>query len=60
MITTAAIEKDGKLSAKLRKKGDDFDFGIVNFLFLSSNIPFCPFYGLHLAAHFTKMLLILR
>ena len=49
---TFTIEKDGKLSAKLYHKRDDFDFHIVNFPFLSSNIPSGPsLWCLHLAAH---------
>ena len=39
---TFTTEKDGKLSIKLYDKHDDFDFHIVNFPFLSSNIPFGP------------------
>ena len=39
---TFTIEKGGKLSAKLFDKRDDFDFHIVNFPFLSSNIPSGP------------------
>ena len=40
------IKKDWKLCNKLYDKRDDFDFHIVNFLFLSSNIPSGPSYGL--------------
>ena len=39
---TFTIGKDGKLSTKLYDKCDDFDFHIVNFPFLSSNIPSGP------------------
>ena len=39
---TFTIEKDWKLSTKLYDKCDDFDFHIVNFPFLSSNIPSGP------------------
>ena len=42
---TFTIEKDGKLSAKLYDKRDDFDFRIVNFPLLSSNIQSGPSYG---------------
>ena len=45
---TFTIEKDGKLSTKLYDKRDDFDFHIINFPFLSSNIPSGPSY---LSAH---------
>ena len=41
----------GKLSSKLYDKPDDFDVHIVNFPFLSSNIPSSPWYGVHFAAH---------
>ena len=40
---TFTIVKDEKLSTKLHDKRDDFDFHIVNFPFLSSNIPSGPF-----------------
>ena len=43
------IEKDGKLSAKLYDKRDDFDLHIVNFPFLSSNIPSGPSYGVYIS-----------
>ena len=43
------IEKDGKLSTKLYDKRDDFDFHIVNFPFLSSNIPSGPSYGVYIS-----------
>ena len=46
---TFTIEKDGKLSAKLYDKRDDFDFHIVNFPFLSSNIPSGPSYGVYIS-----------
>ena len=36
---TFTTEKDGKLFTKLYNKRNDFDFHIVNFPFLSSNIP---------------------
>ena len=39
---TFTIEKDGKRSIKLYDKRDDFDFHIVNFPFLSSNIRSGP------------------
>ena len=35
---------NGKLVAKLYNKGDDFNFPIVNFPILSSNIPSAPVY----------------
>ena len=39
---TSIIDSGGKLSTRLYDKHDDFDFHVVNFLFLSSNIPFGP------------------
>ena len=36
---TFIIDSGGKLSTRLYDKRDDFDFHIVNFPFLSSNIP---------------------
>ena len=36
---TFIIDSGGKLSTRLYDKCDDFDFHIVNFPFLSSNIP---------------------
>ena len=58
---TFIIDSVGKLSARLYDKRDDFDFHIVNFLFLSSNIPSGPSYGVYIfTAHMIcKMLLTL-
>ena len=36
-----SIGSDGQLRTSLYDKRDDFNFHIINFLFLSSNIPFC-------------------
>ena len=46
---TFTIDSGGKLSTRLHAhdKCDDFDFHIVNFPFLSSNIPSSPSYGVH-------------
>ena len=43
------IDSGGKLSTRLYDKNDDFDFHIVNFPFLSSNIPFGPSYGIYIS-----------
>lgn len=43
------IEFTGKLSTKLYDKRDDFSFPIVNFPFLSSNIPANPAYGVYIS-----------
>ena len=37
----------GKLDLKFYDKRDDFNFPIVNFPFLSSNIPTSPAYGVY-------------
>ena len=39
------FDEDGKLFKRLYDKHDDFDFHIVNFPYLSSNIPESPAYG---------------
>ena len=46
---TFTIERNGKLSTKLYDKCDDFNFHIVNFPFLSSNIPSGPSYGVYIS-----------
>ena len=46
---TFIIESGGKLSTRLYDKRDDFDFHIVNFPFLSSNIPSGPSYGVYIS-----------
>ena len=43
------IDSGGKLSSRLYDKRDDFDFHIVNFPFLSSNIPSGPSYGVYIS-----------
>ena len=42
-------DSGGKLSTRLYDKCDDFDFHIVNFPFLSSNIPSGPSYGVYIS-----------
>ena len=61
---TFIIDSGGKFSIRLYDKRDDFDFHIVNFPFLSSNIPSGPSYGVYISqliryAH-TMMVLTLR
>ena len=46
---TFIINSENKLSTKLYDKRDDFDFIIVNFPFLSSNIPSDPSYGVYIS-----------
>ena len=40
---------NGKLATKLYDKRHDFNFPIVNFPFLSSNIPSAPAYGVYVS-----------
>ena len=40
---------NGSLTTKLYDKRDDFDFPIVNFPFISSNIPESPAYGVYIS-----------
>ena len=46
---TFVIDSGGKLSTRLYDKRDHFDFHIVNFRFLSSNIPSGPSYGVYIS-----------
>ena len=46
---TFIIESSNRLYTKLYDKRDDFDFHIVNFPFLSSNIPSSPSYGIYIS-----------
>ena len=46
---TFIIESNNWLYTKLYDKHDDCDFHIVNFLFLSSNIPSSPLYGVYIS-----------
>jgi hypothetical protein len=43
------IESNGWLTISLYDKRDDFDFAIVNFPFLCSNISLSPAYGVHVS-----------
>ena len=45
---TFIIDSGSKLSIRLYDKRDDFDFHIVNFPFLSGNIPSGPSYGVYI------------
>ena len=40
---------NGKLTTRLYDKRNDFNFPILNFPFLSSNIPSAPAYGVHVS-----------
>ena len=46
---TFIIDSAGKLSTRLYDKPDDFDFHIVNFPYVSSNIPSGPSYGVYIS-----------
>ena len=48
-VITFIIDSGGKLSTWLYDKRDDFDFHIVNFPYLSSNIPSGPSYGVYIS-----------
>jgi len=41
------IDSEGRLRTKHYDKRDDFNFPIVNFPFISSNIPAAPAYGVY-------------
>ena len=43
------IDNKGNLCTRLYDKRDDFNFPIVNFPFLSSNIPSSPAYGVYIS-----------
>ena len=45
---TFIIDSAGRLSTRPYDKRDDFDFHVVNFPFLSSNIPPDPSYGVYI------------
>ena len=42
------IDSEGRLRTKLYEKRDDFNFPIVNFPFICSNIPAAPAYGVYI------------
>ena len=44
-----SYNRDKRLQVKLYDKRDDFNFNIVNFPFLSSNIPQSPAYGVYVS-----------
>ena len=46
---TFIIDSGGKASNGLYDKRNDFDFRIINFPFLSSNIPTGPSYGVYIS-----------
>jgi hypothetical protein len=43
------VDSEGRLLAKPYNKRDDFNFPIVNFLFICSNIPAAPAYGVYIS-----------
>ena len=44
-----SYDREKRLQVKLYDKRDDFTFNIVNFPFLSSNIPHSPAYGVYVS-----------
>ena len=42
------IDKEGRSKTKLYEKRNNFTFQIVNFPFISSNIPTSPAYGIYI------------
>ena len=49
LALTFIIDSGGKLSTRLYDKRDQFSFHIANFLFLPSNIPPGPSYGVYIS-----------
>ena len=47
------IDSNGRLTTTLYDKRDDFDFAIVNFPFLYSNVPLSPAFGVFM---FSKLI----
>jgi hypothetical protein len=43
------LDSNGRLTTTLHDKCDDFDFAIVNFPFLCSNIPLLSSYGVYIS-----------
>jgi hypothetical protein len=43
------IDSEGRLRMKLYDKRDDFNFPIVNYPFICSNIPAAPAYGVYIS-----------
>jgi hypothetical protein len=43
------MDNEGRLITKLYNKRDDFNFPIVNFPFICSNIPAAPAYGVYIS-----------
>jgi hypothetical protein len=48
-ITYVKIDSEGQLRTKLYNKRDDFNFPIVNFPLICSNIPAAPSYGVYIS-----------
>ena len=49
LVRSGTIGNNNRLYTKLYDKRDDFNFRIVNFPFLSSNIPSGPSYGVYIS-----------
>jgi hypothetical protein len=48
------IDSDGWLRTKHYDKRDDFNFPIVNFPFICSNIPAAPAYGVYISLRYSR------
>ena len=48
-------DKSNNITAKLYDKRDTFGFHIVNFLFMSSNIPSAPVYGVYKIMEYIRL-----
>ena len=49
LLYTITNDKEGRLKTKLYDIRDDFNFPIVNFSFICSNIPATPAYGVYIS-----------
>ena len=47
------VDSEGQLRTKRYDKRDDFNFPIVNFPFICSNIPAAPAYGVYISVDTT-------
>jgi len=52
------FDNGGSLKTKLYDKRDDFTFPIVNFFFITSNIPASPAYGVYISQFYVILELV--
>ena len=50
------LDSEGRLRTKLYDQSDDFNFPIVNFAFICSNIPVVPAYGVYISQLIQELL----